>query len=64
MISDLKEVGILVFTKEKEIKNGRLNISVENAEWVIDCFDKTFLNDRKKNKVHLLKSFEVRIEDF
>ena len=43
------------------LKKYKIDISPANCEWVIDCFEKTAINDKKQSKMILIQEFRKRV---
>ena len=49
--------------KISELKEKKIDISPSDFEWVIDCFEKTAINDRLQSIGYLISKFRERVQD-
>ena len=49
--------------KIQELKEKKIDISPSDFEWVIDCFEKTAINDRLQSDTYLISMFRKRVCD-
>lgn len=45
------------------LKKNQIDISPSDCEWVIDCFEKTAINDKLQSKQYLINQFKKRVPE-